>query len=76
MTVYPSSYNRFKANMISGEEEESGDNEDSETPAAQWSAIARPAKVLGMDPATQLQVISETVILKTFLLASTCKAVV
>lgn len=47
----------FKANMISGEEEESSDDEDSEAPASQWSAIARPAKVLGVDPATQLQVV-------------------
>lgn len=62
--------------MISGEEEESSDDEDSEAPAAQWSAIARPAKVLGVDPATQLQVISETVIARTFLLVSTCKSVV
>lgn len=44
--------------MISGEEEESSEDEDSESPAAQqWSAIARPPKVLGVDPATQLEVI-------------------
>jgi hypothetical protein len=62
--------------MISGEEEESSDDEDSEAPAAQWSAIARPAKVLGVDPATQLQVMFKIVTLKTFLLVPTCKLAV
>nr|XP_024364325.1 uncharacterized protein LOC112276825 isoform X3 [Physcomitrium patens] len=47
----------FKASMISGEEEESSNDEDSDAPVAQWSNIARPAKVLGVDPATQLQVL-------------------
>lgn len=47
----------FKANMIHGEENESSDNEDSEAIGAQWSALARPPKVLGVDPASQLQVL-------------------
>lgn len=56
MIFCPSLQYSFKASMISGEEEESSNDEDSDAPVAQWSNIARPAKVLGVDPATQLQV--------------------
>jgi hypothetical protein len=41
--------------MSSGDNDSSDDDEDSEAPK-QWSLIARPPKVLGVDPATQLQV--------------------
>lgn len=51
----------FKANMMSGEEEEeaSGD-EGSETPDDLLSSEARPRKVLGVDPTTELNVCSTT----------------
>ncbi|KAH8941863.1 hypothetical protein BDL97_14G067700 [Sphagnum fallax] len=54
-TRYPTCL--FKANvMSSGDNDSSDDDEDSEAPK-QWSLIARPPKVLGVDPATQLQVV-------------------
>lgn len=42
--------------MISGEEDEASSDEGSGTPADRWSAVARPPKVLGVDPTTQLEV--------------------
>jgi topoisomerase IA-like protein len=42
--------------MSSGDNDSSDDDEDSAAPK-QWSLIARPPKVLGVDPATQLQVV-------------------
>lgn len=46
----------FIANMEPGEQEESSDEDDSEVAGSQWSAFVRPPKILGVDPATQLQV--------------------
>lgn len=46
----------FIANMEPGEEEESSDEDDPEVAGSQWSAFVRPPKILGVDPATQLQV--------------------
>lgn len=59
--------------MIHGEENESSDNEDSEAIGAQWSALARPPKVLGVDPASQLQVFSESLTMRTSSFVSICQ---
>jgi len=47
--------------MISGEEDELSTDDSSESAADQWSAVARPAKVLGVDPTSLLKVFSERV---------------
>lgn len=58
--------------MISGEEDESSGDEGSEKPAEQWSDIAYPPKVLGVDPTTQLEVLFEGVTTTTSLLVIMC----